>query len=209
MRGRWIRIFPAALVGRTRRWRLARGDRATARRGAMRRCGFGAAADAVHQPRPQAAHRPGRRRGGRGTCRCSAGPETIKLSSGGPAVAESRAARLWARTSAGSYRRCRPRQPGHLIEKAYAKPPDVVQAPRSSPDPSPLLDATRHRKVIRNDGQRLRGVPIQLNPSDGESPHQPEVSHGDLSSDVVRHWPPISSRGRRFKSCPRYHVTAG
>jgi hypothetical protein len=66
----------------------------------------------------------------------------------------------------------------------------------------------RHRKVIRNDGQAFQGVPIELDPSDGEPPQQPKVLPGNPRSDVVGTGPPILSRGRRFKSCPRYEIQA-
>jgi hypothetical protein len=65
-------------------------------------------------------------------------------------------------------------------------------------------DSTRHRKVIRNDRQTSRDVPIQLEVSDGESPQEPEVFQGDPRVGVVRERPLITSRGRRFKSCPHY-----
>ncbi len=52
-------------------------------------------------------------------------------------------------------------------------------------------------------------VPIQLKPSDGEPPQQSEVFQGDPRVEVVRDRPSISSRGRRFKSCPRYKESPG
>lgn len=65
-----------------------------------------------------------------------------------------------------------------------------------------VLDSTHHRKVIGNDRQTSRDVPIQLELSDGESPQEPEVFQGSPRVAVVRDGPPILSRGRRFKSCP-------
>ena len=65
-------------------------------------------------------------------------------------------------------------------------------------------DSTGHQKVIGNGRQLFRDVPIPWKPSDEEPPHQSEVSQRDPRCEVDRDRPPILSRGRRFKSCPRY-----
>jgi hypothetical protein len=70
-------------------------------------------------------------------------------------------------------------------------------------------DSTGHQNVIGNDRQPSRDVPIVWTASGGEPPQQPEVSQRDPSSDVVRDRPSILPRGRRFKSCPRYHRWPG
>ena len=95
-----------------------------------------------------------------------------------------------------------PTEPGGADDEAVAAGSAQTTRPRSS---SRLPgDSSGHRLVIRNDGQTSRDVPIQLGASDGESPQEPEVFQGDPRVAVVRDRPLITSRGRRFKSCPRY-----